>query len=362
MNAGVGGTGSDLGACRLDRHVLDFDPDLVFVEFAVNGAYEPGVEGIIRKIIKDNPYVDICLIYTIFRGQSESYGEGSVPSNVARLDKIAEYYNLPSVHMGMWAGVLQREGKLLWAANKGYKGDEIVFSNDGVHPIKAGGDLYASAVGRAFEAMKGEGMRSKLKLPEPLLKNNTEYVQYVDPSKYIVDAKGWEISDVNDDPALAIYDTWFDKICNGSVDASPIKFRFEGDLFGIYDIGAPDVGAYDIFINGKKLIASRFDHNGKIRGYEYGEVDDPRPSIVRFSKFCYRYTPRYEIVELPYGVYDIEIRVHSNKIDKVALLSTGKTPKVGQEVVRVDENGDLPSGYEEQNVHLGWIMINGKLD
>src|SRR3954464_7636737 len=35
INAAIGGTGSDLGVFRFRQDVLDHDPDLVFVEFAV---------------------------------------------------------------------------------------------------------------------------------------------------------------------------------------------------------------------------------------------------------------------------------------------------------------------------------------
>ena len=36
FNAGIGATSSQYGAARADCHVLDKDPDLVFVEFSVN--------------------------------------------------------------------------------------------------------------------------------------------------------------------------------------------------------------------------------------------------------------------------------------------------------------------------------------
>src|SRR3954453_8827784 len=55
INAAIGGTGSDLGVYRLAHHVLDFKPDLLFVEFAVNdGGQAPDkiikqMEGIVRQ-------------------------------------------------------------------------------------------------------------------------------------------------------------------------------------------------------------------------------------------------------------------------------------------------------------------------
>src|SRR5690606_18279714 len=82
INAGVAGTGTDLGAFRLKEQVLRHRPDLVFIEFAVNGAYQPGMEGMIRQVIAANPYTDICLIYTILNGQTAVYRAGEVPEDI----------------------------------------------------------------------------------------------------------------------------------------------------------------------------------------------------------------------------------------------------------------------------------------
>lgn len=55
INAAIGGTGSDLGVFRLKQDVLDHNPDLLFVEFAVNdGGADPEqvircMEGIVRQ-------------------------------------------------------------------------------------------------------------------------------------------------------------------------------------------------------------------------------------------------------------------------------------------------------------------------
>ena len=55
INAAIGGTGSDLGVFRLKHDVLDHNPDLLFVEFAVHDSdASPGqiyrsMEGIVRQ-------------------------------------------------------------------------------------------------------------------------------------------------------------------------------------------------------------------------------------------------------------------------------------------------------------------------
>ncbi|MBX2925692.1 MAG: SGNH/GDSL hydrolase family protein [Chitinophagaceae bacterium] len=71
INAAIGGTGSDFGVFRLKDQVLKFDPDLVFVEFAVNDRNTPAekiarsMEGIVRQVWQHNPSTDICFFYTL---------------------------------------------------------------------------------------------------------------------------------------------------------------------------------------------------------------------------------------------------------------------------------------------------------
>ena len=71
INAGIGGTGCELGAYRLAHDVLCHKPDLLFIEFAVNDNADPSeqivrtMEGIVRQAWQAEPELDICFVYTI---------------------------------------------------------------------------------------------------------------------------------------------------------------------------------------------------------------------------------------------------------------------------------------------------------
>lgn len=85
----------------------------------------------IRKIIKENPHTDICLIYTIYTNQTTVYQKGDVPQVIKRLEDIATYYQLPSIHLGMEAAALEKAGKLLWKGTKEVAVGKILFSMTG---------------------------------------------------------------------------------------------------------------------------------------------------------------------------------------------------------------------------------------
>ena len=76
VNAGIGATGSDIGAFRLGRDVLAKRPDVVAVEFAVNDA--PGqeraesYEGVIRQLLKDSRGIAVIQLGMVSQGGGNS--------------------------------------------------------------------------------------------------------------------------------------------------------------------------------------------------------------------------------------------------------------------------------------------------
>jgi len=99
INAAIGGTASDFGAFRVGDQVLKYNPDLVFVEFAVNddGAAEERIvramEGIVRQIWQHNPYTDICFIYTTKQTYLKAAQNGQLPETAKVMEKMAGNYH-----------------------------------------------------------------------------------------------------------------------------------------------------------------------------------------------------------------------------------------------------------------------------
>src|ERR1035438_7199360 len=113
VNAAIGGTGSDLGAFRCRKDLLDHHPDLVFVEFAVNdGGGKPdrivaSMEGIVRQIWRANPSADIVFIYTTTKSLSAAYEQHDIPAAVRADEKIGAQYHIPFINVGetLWQQV-----------------------------------------------------------------------------------------------------------------------------------------------------------------------------------------------------------------------------------------------------------------
>ncbi len=103
INAAIGGTGSDLGVFRFGQDVLAYQPDLLFVEFAVNdGGAAPqqihqAMEGIVRQAWKANPETDIIFVYTISEPFLADLQAGKFSRAASAMEEVADHYGIPSI-------------------------------------------------------------------------------------------------------------------------------------------------------------------------------------------------------------------------------------------------------------------------
>jgi hypothetical protein len=120
VNACLGGTGSDLGVYRLDREVMPRNPDLIFIEFARNSGHMQAMdvwvsmEGIVRKLWKLNPHMDIVFVYAYCRGSPQvDWDNDRMPLHESAMEQVADHYGIPSINLAYGITRLERAGKLL---------------------------------------------------------------------------------------------------------------------------------------------------------------------------------------------------------------------------------------------------------
>ncbi|MDE7477276.1 MAG: SGNH/GDSL hydrolase family protein, partial [Lachnospiraceae bacterium] len=131
INAGVGGTSSYLGVHRVDTELLIHNPDLVFMEFAVNDTFTEfcmsSYENLIRKILMSESSPALVLLFAVNEAGSSSQEVEAA---------LGQYYNLPMISYGnavmpeVWAG------SFTWS--------EI--AEDIVHPNNMGHSIFAGLI------------------------------------------------------------------------------------------------------------------------------------------------------------------------------------------------------------------------
>lgn len=348
INAGVSGTGTDLGACRLYDQVLQFNPDLIFVEFAVNGAFADGMEGIIRQIRKHNPLIDICLIYTISAGQTKVYAEGKLPQGIRNLEFIAEHYAIPSVHMGLQAAMLEKQSKLIWKADTATLPDKIVFSKDGTHPLEAGGNLYAEAIARAMMQLQNIAEIRIHQLPNPLIADNWEDAKMLDPKSIAIFGPEWETVNPKAFEFLKSFSGWFPYVMKAEKPGASISFKFNGTMLGFFDIGGPEVGQIELEIDGVKV---NFEQKGSIN-YIANQNKTDSKAINRFNKFCNnRYRGQCVFIKTESGSHQVVVSISADIPDKTKILESSQLSDITMN----------PNKYNRSVFYLGKILIRGNV-
>lgn len=135
VNAGISGTPSLLGITRLEADVLRHEPDIVFVEFAVNDsgdAVSQGVyESLLRQLLLAECEPVVVLVFTVLSGGN---------SCQEHMSKLGSHYKLGmiSVKDAIWPEI--EAGHMVWSD----------YSADYVHPNNQGHAFMAQAIDHYF--------------------------------------------------------------------------------------------------------------------------------------------------------------------------------------------------------------------
>ena len=239
VNAAIGGIGSDLGAFRLGRDVLNHHPDLVFVEFAVNdgGTPEPMVdramEGIVRQIRRADPATDICFVYTFVVSQRDEVTGTGLTAAMRRDERVAAHYGIPSVNMALPAARQLSDGTLTAAD----------FSKDGVHPTDAGYKIYADTVIAFLDSQRTRRASAQPPRPLPLRPDALEHARMISPAQMAPYGAGWATG--THDPSGS-----FPEILASNTPGAAQTVAFAGPILAMFYVLGPDTGAFDYQIDG----------------------------------------------------------------------------------------------------------------
>ena len=277
IHAAIGGTGSNLGALRLEHDVLRHNPDLVMVEFAVNdsGAHpysiRKSMEGIVRHIWRELPATGILFVYTLTAAHVKEMQDGKMQRSASVMEDIADYYGIPSIHMGVEIVKLEAAGKLVMKASDKeltrVSGDElnisadnfvnaegkIPFAGDGVHPYaNTGHQLYMDAIRRSLPAIKAAGTAgARAALPLPMVKECWENVITVPLDHPLVKITGtWE-KNPGDHAVTKGFIGRMDPFFTFSPGAE-IRFKFKGTTAALYNLLGPHGCIFEKSVAGGK--------------------------------------------------------------------------------------------------------------
>lgn len=339
INAAIGGTGSMLGAFRLQQDVLQHHPDLLFVEFAVNDAGAPPdqlrqtMEGIVRQTWLSDPTIDICFVYTLTEGMLGDLQHGKFPRAASVMEEVADHYGIPSIHMGLQVARLEAAEKLVFTAAKTDPGEsagsgKIVFSGDGVHPYpETGHQVYFEAIQRSFEKLQGVGKPDDHCVCTPLVGELWQRAK-IAPLTAARQSGGWQKLPA-DHPLAKRFANRLPTLWMASEPGTSLTFQFTGTHIGFYDLLGPDCGQVTVSIDGGQ----------------------PQ-TRARFDGYCtyHRLAMLMVASNLENTRHTVTVTVASEPPDKASILHTHRRPDL-------EKN---PDKYDGTNWYVGGILLIGE--
>ena len=181
INAGIGGTNSDYGASRVEKDILGYAPDVVFVDFSVNDAdtefYFETYEGLLRRILKSSSQPAVALMFFVQYSCGVSAQEWHL--------KLGQYYGLPCISCVNSIYEKLRDGVI--------KAEE--FTQDMLHPNDYGHELIAGMVTDFLDKIKDETAdpaAADTAIPAPLSANAWEGAKRLQNADTDAQIKGFE--------------------------------------------------------------------------------------------------------------------------------------------------------------------------
>ena len=106
INAGIGGTGSSMGASRYKKDILAYEPDVVYVEFAVNDRWSEtkedaawAMESIIRQSLKAKTVPNMVILYTPIAMDKTADQYKRWEKVVGWHQEVADHYGVPTINI-----------------------------------------------------------------------------------------------------------------------------------------------------------------------------------------------------------------------------------------------------------------------
>lgn len=219
-NAGLSGTPSTLGILRLKRDVLANNPDICFIEFAVNDAddanHRNSYESMVRDMLDKNIAVVLLFSVTELDYSCQDY-----------MKAIGNHYQLPMISYCDALRFMFENNRMTW--------DD--FSDDQSHPNVAGHELVAEMVDRYFDTVTEVSSEAYSMPAEPLNTPRQSGADiYENTNIKPVDAGSWENgSTIND-----FKNGWTHQKGSGN---KPMTFKFKAKFaYLIYkEVGGGDV-------------------------------------------------------------------------------------------------------------------------
>ncbi len=242
VNAGLSGTPSLLGLIRSDRDIFEAEPDVVFIEFAVNDAQDnqnkSAFESLLRKALMQEQEPAVVLLFSVTE-------EGYTCQNTMQL--IGMNYELPMISVPNAIHPEFEADRMTWKD----------WADDGSHPNKNGQKLYSEFIIHYWNKVDAEEKSAPYVLKEKMLNLDYTAMKMADRDSLNV----LETGSFHEESGHSAFTKGWGKAADAAENAS---FVFEIDcrsLFFVYkQANNAQFGTAEVYVDGEKMMTISSNH------------------------------------------------------------------------------------------------------
>lgn len=231
VNAAIGGTDSLLGVFRLYEHAMKYEPDLLFVEYAVNDSGNPDeqvkatMEGIVRQAWSAPKKPDIVFTYTTVAMQTPTQ----------RHQAVADAYGIATVDFQAAITALCGNGLVDWR----------ILAQDNVHPGDWGHGIYAATLATYLKQQMAltEAVPPPDELPAPVFSDRYVSAHLVPATEASSSLEGWNTE--------APWGFFRSGSILGTTPGQSVEYDFTGTMVGLYYEIRKDAGLVQAAVDGR---------------------------------------------------------------------------------------------------------------
>jgi len=249
IDAAVGGTGSQIGCCRIDRDVLEFDPDLVFLDFTLNDGFEilnqqalAAYETILRRLQASGSLVlQVVMPYMQITRTTEVMARSDAHKVLAR------HYGNPL--SDVLTAVRER-------VKQGTADPDAMWpTNDKTHPCDVGYGIYAEVAFATFRAAVADGTAAIVQ-PARLYATTYDHVTRTLLTTQPDLPRGWTRCAPCDSSTCGdfIMSRWLESVIEASPGADELRVTAQGSVVIMLAEGSENAGRYEVRIDDRAPI------------------------------------------------------------------------------------------------------------
>lgn len=236
VNAGLSGTPSILGLIRSDRDVFSYEPDLIFIEFAVNDGQSvldiSAYESLVRKALTQEQEPAVVLLFSVIES-------GYTCQNTMQV--IGFNYQLPMISVKAALDPEFEANRMTWQD----------WSNDESHPNAFGHQLYSDFITYYWNTIDNEDISDEYQLRDDMV--NMDYTDMI-----MLDKDSLTVTELGSFHEESGHTAFPNGWVKSSEDTQNESFQFEIEctsLFFVYkEANSEEYGDAEVYVDGELVM------------------------------------------------------------------------------------------------------------